>query len=357
MRKIRVAISLQGFAYGGAQRMVYELARSIDKDRFEVMVLCYEASPAPQLEEGLEAVGVAVRHVGPYGKIRLGALCAVARELDTFKPDLVHAHLGGAQAALPWCVLHRVPLVVTLHTTMPKALNPLVEKAARMDGSGKLIKLVAVSEATQRQAIQYLGCPEGRVYKVDNGIDLGEYRPANPCEEAVFVNVGTQDKNKNQAMLLEAFKEVADKRPGSRLILIGGGPEHEALVGAAAGDSRVELPGPVSNVPEWLPRANVYVQCSYREAMPMAIIEAIASGLPVVTTNVGGVGDVVRDGREGFLVEPGSKDSLAEAMLRLCDPGLRGDLSAGALARAQAFGSAAMARSYEGIYLEAVGGR
>lgn len=355
--KTRVAIALPCFALGGAQRMAYELSKSIDKDLFEVLVVCYEESPAKGMEESLAAEDVEVRHVGPYGKIRAAALRDISAVLSKFAPDVVHAHLGGAQAVLPWCFMKRVPLVVTLHTTMPHALNPLVEKIVRLDRRGRHIWLVAVSEGTRAQATRHFGFGEGRILEVDNGIDLSEYRTAKPGDPVVFVNVGTQNANKNQRMLLEAFKEVSSANPDSRLVLLGDGPEHEGLVDAAAGDGRIVLPGAVMDVAAWLSLANVYVQCSYREAMPMAIIEAIASGLPVIATNVGGVSDVVRDGREGYLIEPGSKAALVEAMGRFCDPTLRARASAAAFDRADAFSSSAMARNYERIYLEAVSGR
>lgn len=354
MEKIKVAITLPSFALGGAQRMVYELVRSLDKDSFEICVICFEKSVAKHLEEGLRSDGIDIRHIGPFHKIRVEALRQMAAILDDFSPDVVHAHLGGSQAALPWCVIHRVPIVVTLHTTMPKALNPLVEKMARLDSHGKLIKLVAVSEETRYQAIRHFRCNSERILEVDNGIDLDEYFPSNSGGSTVFINVGTQNENKNQAMLLSAFQIVARNHPASRLILVGDGPEHDALLAASKGDSRIVLPGSVTNVAEWLSRANVYVQCSYREAMPMAVIEAMASGLPVITTNVGGVGDVVRDGREGLLIEPGSKGALVGAMERFFDAGFRSRMASSSLLRASCFSSSEMAKGYERIYLKAV---
>lgn len=354
MGKIKVAIALPCFIVGGAQRMVYELARSLDKNSFEVCVICYERSVAGHLEDGLRSEGIDVRHIGPFEKIRVGALKQMASVLNDFSPDVVHAHLGGSQAVLPWCIIHRVPVVVTLHTTMPKALHPLVEKAARLDSRGKLIKLVAVSAETQAQAIRHFRCNSERVLEVDNGIDLDEYHPSCLDGPSVFINVGTQNENKNQAMLLDAFKTVSCSHPDSRLILVGDGPVHETLLAAAKGDSRIVLPGSVTNVAKWLSRANVYVQCSFREAMPMAVIEAIASGLPVITTNVGGVGDVVRNEREGLLIEPGSKDALVDAMERFCDAGFRDKMASSSLLRARCFSSSEMAKGYERIYFKAV---
>lgn len=353
MGKIKVAIALPCFIVGGAQRMVYELVRSLDKDSFEVCVICYERSIAEHLEDELRSEGVDVRHIGPFEKIRAGALRQMSSVLNDFSPDVVHAHLGGSQAVLPWCIVHRVPVVVTLHTTMPKALHPLVEKTARFDSRGKLIKLVAVSAETRAQAIRHFGCNSERVLEVDNGINLDEYHPSRLDGSTVFINVGTQNENKNQTMLLAAFKTVSCSHPNSRLILVGDGPEHENLLAAAKGDSRIVMPGSVTDVAKWLSQANVYVQCSFREAMPMAVIEAIASGLPVITTNVGGVSDVVRNGREGLLIEPGSKGALVDAMERFCDAGFRDKMASSSLLRSKCFSSNEMAKGYERIYLKA----
>ena len=86
MGKIKVAIALPCFIVGGAQRMVYELARSLDKNSFEVCVICYERSVAGHLEDGLRSEGIDVRHIGPFEKIRVGALKQMASVLNDFSP-------------------------------------------------------------------------------------------------------------------------------------------------------------------------------------------------------------------------------------------------------------------------------
>ena len=353
--KIKAAMVLPSFAIGGAQRMVCELIRSMDLDRFLIKVICFAGYAENSfLEKKVEAAGVEVSYgVGGGG---IHGACFVAKELSSFKPDLVHAHLGGAQLSMPWCITKRIPLVVTLHTTMPLALHPAVERAARLLRKDEhAFFFVAVSEETQKQAEEYFGSGALDVRMIPNGVVLSDFQRRLEAEYPVFINVGTQNENKNQEMIIDAFSKVKDKVPGSRLILIGDGPLHDELIERASRCGSVKLVGTTDDVPFWLSHANVYVQSSYREAMPMSIIEAMASAMPVISTDVGGIRSLVEEGGNGFVVPAGSVDELYDAMLKLADRRVRESMGDVSGQESVKFSANVMARSYESVYREACG--
>ena len=136
----------------------------------------------------------------------------------------------------------------------------------------------------------------------------------------MIVASGRLNKQKNHPLLIKAFKQVHDKYPFYELVIFGEGPEREkdeALIRKLGLESVVLLPGAVSNVPEKLSKAVLYVLSSDFEGMPNALMEAMAVGLPCISTDCpcGGPRDLIRNGENGVLVPVGNEKALTEAML------------------------------------------
>lgn len=206
--------------------------------------------------------------------------------------------------------------------------------------------LTATSEFQAKETQKYI--PNGREVRViPYGVDLARfpYRERAPSEEGSFT-VGCVKRLEvvyGHAHLLDAFAIVAQELPGARLLLVGDGTAKGDLVkqaerlGVAA---RVEWAGPLpyERVPEALARMDLFVMPSLGESFGVAAVEAGATGLPVVASRVGGVGEVVADGETGLLVPPGDPKALANAILRLArDPALRQRMGKAARGRVERF--------------------
>jgi glycosyltransferase involved in cell wall biosynthesis len=183
-----------------------------------------------------------------------------------------------------------------------------------------------VSEFT-RDMLRAAGYREASLLMIPNAVDLKRFAPRpigarQPGAPMTVVYVGRIRPVKGTKVLVDAWPKVMAGGTDARLVIAGDGAEREALAqntrDAGVGNS-VDFLGEVSDVPGVLARGDIYVQPSYQEGLPNAVLEAMAMGLPIVATRVSGNEDVVADGENGLLVPPGDPEALAAAIRRLID--------------------------------------
>jgi glycosyltransferase involved in cell wall biosynthesis len=171
-----------------------------------------------------------------------------------------------------------------------------------------------------------LGIPSGKCVIVKNWIGPEKYlscrTPQPKGKDVVFLYVGWLIKEKGMRELAKAISLVSSRLADARWILVGGGEEEEYLHGFVAREGlqeKVEITGwrNPDQLYEYYQRANVLVLPSYGEGFPYAIIEAMSSGLPIITTPVGGIPGIFKDGEHGLFVPPRDAEKLAEAMVRI----------------------------------------
>lgn len=202
---------------------------------------------------------------------------------------------------------------------------------------------VAISEPIERE-LREAGVERSRIRRIPNGVDTGRFRPAEPAERRrlraalgvpvgapTFAYVGRLVSYKGVPVLLRAWREVCRARPGPHLLLVGGGsadmhncePELRRFVREEALKRRVTFAGPVEDVVPWLRAADAFVFPSEEEAFGLALVEAMACGLPSVTTAAGGLGEIAAHRVNALVVPPADGTALRRAMETLLDdPGL-----------------------------------
>jgi glycosyltransferase involved in cell wall biosynthesis len=199
--------------------------------------------------------------------------------------------------------------------------------------------------------------PAGRICLVPNGIDSCVYagtRSRRPLRRVMVV--ANLRKEKGHDVLIDAAPEIMRNFPDARFDIVGGGPELEALQGRAraqgVGDAFTFI-GYESNVADRLKEADIFVLPSRNEAFPNAVLEAMSSGLPIVASGVGGILELVDDGRTGLLVTPGDPHALAHSVCRLMgDRALGARLGRGACQEVQGrYSFERMTSAFETIYL------
>lgn len=341
---------LPGFATGGAENMVYELCKQLGKKDIDNYILCYCGKQNTALESKVEKVAK-VTYLNCSGTVNIKNIRAVIRLMDEIAPDVVHAHMGGALFASIWTLIRNKPLVVTIHTTPQKAFSSKIENLLYLRALFGKFQMVAVSQENKRLADSYYHMKQ-ECLCVNNGVDLERFY-STPHKGFTLINVARQDDNKNQWMLIEAFAELRKQNHDMRLILLGDGPNHDALkrrcIELGIGKA-VSLPGSVSNAEKYYAVADVYVQTSHREAMPLSILEAMAAGLPIVSTNVGGIKDVVK--KNGILVLDNDFQGLLVAIrtIMMANSIQKKEYASESIKLVQDYSSEKMSEKYLAIY-------
>lgn len=351
MSKKRLTVMISDLGFGGAQHMVYEQLRNADRQRYAIRLLIVGPKRNAPLEEKLETM-FPVTYLGHSGRVFPWTIAKILMAIQKTKPEVLHAHLSGAGFGAMWAQLTRKPFVITVHSKPGQAFSSNIDRQVKRAMQLKSTYVVAVSEDNAKLVKDYYGLDDTRCSYINNGIDLDRFsREAH--EEFTLINVARQDENKNQAALLRCFARLRREHPETKLLLLGDGPCHTALQEQAAElgiDDAVTFPGNVVNTEDYYAVSDLYVQCSHREAMPLSVLEAMATPLPIVSTAVGGLSDVVKD--NGILVPDGDEDALYDAILRIySQPAEAYQAMCEASGRiVQAYSNKAMARAYEAIY-------
>ena len=355
---MKVAILLENFYIGGAQRVVSELVKNFDHNKAEIRVICTGRRSETQMARDVEKL-VRVDYLNITGRNTLASFRKVFRALNAFKPDVVNAHLVGQLYAVPWGILHNTPTVITVHTRPEQGFVKKIEFLIRWALRFGKLSLVAVSRENQRLVQKYFDIGEEKVCCINNGVNTNSFYRVEH-EYFTFINVARHDSNKNQVAILKCFAKLYQTNHTIRLILLGNGPDHQRLQQLSrelAIENAVEFPGMLNNVEGYYARSDVYVQASRREAMPMSVLEAMAAGLPVIATNVGGLKDVVQG--NGFLYEVDDDDRLEALMGYMMQQSTseRKTMEATSSRVAENYSAAKMAKQYSILFCKEGNGR
>lgn len=366
MTCLRVVHLVEALGTGGLERVVQALARHADARRFRIEVVC--AVKGGPVAREIEAAGIRVRVLGATG-YRPRDLLAAARLVREIGADVVHSHghfagvlgRGAAWWAGGPVAVHHLHTVDTTLLDRHRRLERFLLRLTR--------RVLCCSEAVARHALLDLKAPQRLLAIVPNGIDPP---PAATREQALDLLalgrtpgpivgcVGGLARHKGQAVLLQALGHLPGDRPLPTLVFVGDGAERprlEALAAGLEGRARVLFAGERADARALLPAFDLLVVPSIeREGFGLAALEAMDAGVPVVASRLGGLPEVVEDGRTGLLVPPGDARALAGAMARLlAHPEERRALAAEGRRRVESrFRAALMARRVEDVYEEAL---
>jgi sugar transferase (PEP-CTERM/EpsH1 system associated) len=372
-RTVTVCQVLHTLRVGGAEVLAARLARRL-RDRYRFLFVCLEELGS--LGEELSAEGFPVHVLGRRPGLDWRLALRLAGLLRRERVDVIHAHQYTPffYAAVARPLGRRVPVVFTEHgrhfPDFPRRKRMIANRLLL----GRRDRVVAVGQTVRNALVRNEGIPAERVGLVYNGIDLGRFATGSydratvrrelglGAEDLVILQVARLDYLKDHATAVRTVRRVVRQRPDTRLVLVGEGPEGpkiRELVGQAGLTDCVRFLGLRNDVPRLLAAADLFLLTSISEGIPLTLIEAMAAGLPIVSTRVGGVGEVVEDGTTGLLAAAGDEDVLAQHVLALAaDPHRAREMGRLGQARAEAFFSErGMHDRYSELYRELLRGR
>jgi glycosyltransferase involved in cell wall biosynthesis len=326
--RIRVCQCVDDLDAAGAQQVVRFLAEKLDRRKFQSIVYTFRHGP---LVDPIQESGVQVRVLPRFvPRIDLGVVRRIRRALMVDRVEVLHMHLFGATlhgtlAAMPVTGMARV---VSLHSDrednlLQRLAYPLLFSASH--------SVVGVSRDASRKMVGRYPELRAKLVTIPNGINTSLYQIrvdrqrmlrglALPRNARVVGTVGRLSREKGHDVLLDAFRILKGEVPEAFLVIVGEGDLRDFLMKRATQlgiEASVRYLGARRDVPELLKVMDVFALSSLWEGLPLVLLEAMAAGVPVVSSAVGGVPEAVGHEREGLLVPPSDPEALAAALVRI----------------------------------------
>ena len=358
----------KGMGRGGIEQFLVRAAPHFDNTRFRLH-LAYVLSWKDALVPDLERHGVQVHSLGADRSLDPRWVYKLRSLVRSHNFVLIHTHMP-LPAVATRVNVGRASAVLHTEHNLWEAYRPLTYWANALS-YGRNRYVFAVSDAVARSIRRprllprWLSMPEVEV--LAHGIDelVGETKDAHSRarevlglrdDELVIGTVGSLTPKKDQATLIDAAALLAPKHPSLRVVIVGGGRLEAQLasnVRRLGLEKTISMVGCRDDVLQILPAFDVFALSSRYEGLPLALVEAAATGLPCVATSVGGVSEVVEDGETGLLVPPADADALAGALDKLLrDPELRSKMGERATARAGRWNIVAAVERIQRVYDE-----
>lgn len=368
-QRLTICQLLHSLDVGGAEMLAARIARRL-KNRFRFVFACLDS--VGSLGQLLQKEGFQVEQLGRKPGLDWSCRRRLAKLFDEHGIDVVHAHqytpfFYGLAARLGrrWR-----PILFTEHGRHQPDYRRLKRVVWNRLMLSRRDRVVGVGAAVRQALIENEGLPPDRVEVLHNGIGVDEFaKPGDrtsarqvfgaAVEDFVIIQVARLDYLKDHQTAVRSFAHVVSQRPNARFVLVGDGPERETIEAEARASGvheRMTFLGIRHDVPGLLAGADVFLLTSVSEGIPLTVLEAMAAGLPVVGTDVGGMSEVVVTDETGLLVPAKDVVAVATAVLKIAaDRELaRRFGEAGQRRVRQHFDEAQMCASYGRIYEELV---
>lgn len=374
MKKIRLLHLITRLPIGGAERMLLGVLRNLDAQRFESVVCCIQ--DRGELADEAEAMGVPVLSLGlmnrgGYDRQVVPELRRIMREqrIDLVHTHLYHANLYGRLAARR----EGIPAVASVHNTYKRRkwyrhwINRYLARHT--------VAVTAGSADVERDLLEVDRLPKDKVVRLPNCIDLARVDTALTAAEAkqrlgfagadrVIGTVGRVEEQKGQVFLLEAFARLRQLPGGDgnlKLLVVGDGrllPQLREAADRLGIADACRFPGNIVQLADVYRAIDIFVMPSLWEGLSLAMLEAMAAGLPMIATDVGGARDVLGDSQWGVLVPPRDADAIAAAVASLLAnrPACAEMAAAGAERVRKHYSVTALTEQLSGIYRSALAG-
>lgn len=352
--------------YGGAEKQMQLLAEHLDDD-FEPIFLIRQTPELENWATELQRNGFKTYLCPSKSKHSLINLKYLLNIIKNEKPDLLHAHIWNPMACKYIFLskkISKLPLVITEHD--PFSLG-FVKKLYKKWAIRLADQIITVSDANRKLMLELYPFVKEKITTVHNGISLKINPISNEQKKRIkkdifkasdhnqiLLAVATLHPRKGLKYLIKAFQKIHNKKPSTRLIIAGEGPERvilEKLISNLGLVNKVMLLGQRDDINKLMQSADLFILPSLKEAFGLVIIEAFATGLPVIATEVGGIPEIIINQKNGLLIKPANRFAIEKAIEKLLrHPQLAQTLAKNAKITLKEFSANKMALETEKIY-------
>jgi len=356
-KKIRVAHVIGSLNYGGAENQVVQLLNTLNPYRLDKYLVTFKNVKTPNsraLSPEIMCFNLRLRRWG-----QIGCIIRLYRLFERVKIDVVQAHMFHTNLYVAIAArLAGVPVVLTTEHGKNLWKRPIHHFLERRIISPLVSVRIAVSRDIRNIRAVSGDVPEDKLTVIRNCVEIPEKVERYPCGNKVRIGtVGRLVPAKDYGTLIMAFKRLMEDGLNTDLIFVGDGPERsnlESMVQELGITGNVTFSGFQANVNSFLSKVDVFVLSSIREGIPVAMLEAMAIGVPVVATKVGGIPEVIQDNVDGLLVDSRNSEMLADALKRVIEDSSLGN-SIGEAGRKKVkclFSCEAICKQYEELYTD-----
>lgn len=350
MRIIHVIPNLN---VGGAETMMKNLITEQENSGHNVTVIAFYQSDS-SIRKALESIGIEIVFIDKKAGFDLSAIFKLKRVFDSKNPDAIHTHLY----VLPYVFLasRKRKIVHTIHTVAEKERSGIAVYLTRMIYHSRRVTPVAISDEIRNSISQFHNIPENNIPVVLNGAPISNYyekESYNISDKARIIHVGSLIPLKNHELMINVANMLKKQNIKFKMEFAGVGNLKDKLEEQVINfhlEDCVEFVGLKDDISLFLKDADLFIFPSQYEGVPMSLIEAMASGLPIIASNVGGIPDMIADGVNGILIQPNEEELLTAIVNITKDRERRETLGKKAILASKRFSASLMCEKYISIY-------
>ena len=364
MARKKVLFVITSLGLGGAEKLLFYYLRDLDKSKYSFSVCCLRAEPNDLLP--VISNYTKVHNLKIKNKFNPLVIIKLVKLFRNLKPDLIHTHLFQPRvyASIAYLFYNRAILITQKHNSVnPRKHNIFVILEMLSILVNK--QVIAISQSVKNSLIKYEFIPEKKIFVLPNCIDYQDFREIadfrkNSKEKRIIIGtIGRLERQKGTKYLIMAMKIILSKYPHSTLEIVGDGSLLEELNDLSIKldiSNSVVFFGKFVNVKPFYSRMDVFVLPSIYEGFGIVLLEAMASGVPVVATDVDGIKEVILNSECGILVPPKNPEALADAVIKIIEnPQLSKSLIDDGLKRVKLFNVQEHVMKLDNLYTNLLG--
>lgn len=357
---MRIVQVIPVFGFGGAETMCANLSIELAKLGNTVKVISLYDEETP-ITDYLKNNNIDIVFLNKHKGLQLSIVKQLIDCFKDFKPDVVHTHLYAAKyAQLAAIALGVKAKIHTIHNVASHSDGKANQMVNRLLFSVFNVSPVALSSDVKKTVVDFYGLEPNKVPVVLNGVPVEKCKPVDCYKEKAvnIIHVGRFSEQKNHKGLIRGFIEAHSIDSDLQLFLYGEGELQEEIKKAvedANAEDCIHFCGTTDDIYSVMHTADMFVLPSLWEGIPMTMIEAMGTGLPIIASNVGGIPNMINNGEDGIIIDLKSDDIANEIISLANDKDLRIKLGTNALKHSADYSSGKMAENYLSIYEKKLG--